>query len=128
MSPRTNRHAHREKIIQKKLDALLTDGEAFQEWAIATREGTKQACVIWASSSRHRRMDATGDPTTLAPEICVEVMSDADDWDEMHAKREVYREAGVQEVCVIRDDGRMHFFRDEEVEISEIAPDFPQKL
>lgn len=80
LSPHKNRHARRQKRVEKRLDALLSLGEAFQEWAIATAGGTKPADVIWASDERLQEMEETGDPTTLAPEICVEVMSESNDW------------------------------------------------
>jgi len=128
LSPHKNRHSLWQKAVEKKLDTLLEGGEAFQEWAIATEEGTKQADVIWASRGRLRDMKDTGDPTTLAPEICVEVMSESNDWDEMEDKRRLYREAGAEEVWVVGEEGDVHFFRDEEVEQSEIAPTFPDAV
>jgi Uma2 family endonuclease len=73
-------------------------------------------------------MKKTGDPTTLAPEICVEVMSDSNDWEEMEEKRALYREAGAEEIWVVTQDGEVHFFADEEMDASTIAPDFPQQI
>jgi Uma2 family endonuclease len=70
-------------------------------------------------------MAATGDPTTLAPEICIEVLSASNTVDEMKAKRRLYREAGADEVWIVEQDGRVRFFEDEEVEQSAIAPSFP---
>ena len=128
LSPHKNRHARRQKRIEKQLDALLPSGEAFQEWAIATAGGTKQADVIWASDRRLEEMEETGDPTTLAPEICVEVMSESNDWEEMEAKMSLYREAGAEEVWVVEPDGRVRFFAAEERERSTLAPDFPRSV
>ena len=54
-------------------------------------------------------MQKTGDPSTLAPEICVEVTSEPSDWEEMRSKRELYREAGAEEVWVV-DEGTVRFF------------------
>ena len=96
LSPHTNRPPFLRKAVQKKLDDLLSGGEAFQELAIVRSGGTKQADVVWACSDRLREMKQTGDPPTLAPEISVEVMSDSNDWEEMHAKRVLYREAGAE--------------------------------
>ncbi|MFB6232484.1 MAG: Uma2 family endonuclease [Salinibacter sp.] len=128
LSPHTTHHARQQKAVQKKLDQLLTGGEAFSEWPIATSGGTKQADVIWTSDGRLREMDETGDPPTLAPEICVEVMSESNDWAEMEEKRRLYREAGAAEVWVVSEDGEVHFSRDEEVGQSEIVPAFPDQL
>lgn len=128
LSPHTNRHARLQKRVEKRLDGLLESGEAFQEWAIATAGGTKQADVIWASDERLKEMEKTGDPTTLAPEICVEVMSESNDWEEMEAKIDLYREAGAEEVWVVDQEGSVRFFAAEELEQSERAPDFPRSV
>ncbi len=128
LSPHKNQHSRQQKKIEKRLDSLLQSGEAFQEWAIATSGGTKQADAIWASDERRAEMEKTGDPTTLAPEICVEVMSASNDWDEMEAKIALYRDAGADEVWVVDETGRVHFFADEELEQSGRAPDFPDTL
>jgi len=128
LSPQTNRHSLQQKAVEKELDTLLSDGEAFPEWAIATAGGTKQADIIWASDERLREMRETGDPTTLAPEICVEVMSGPNDWDEMEEKRALYREAGAEEGWIVTEDGDVRFFADEEIDTSEIVPDFPDHV
>lgn len=128
LSPQTNRHSLQQKAIEKKLDTLLPDGEAFQEWAIATGGGTKQADVIWASTNRLREMRETGDPSTLAPEICVEVLSDTNTMTEMHEKRALYRDAGADEVWIVDQDGDVRFFGEEEIPQSERAPSFPHHL
>lgn len=128
LSPQTNRHSLLQKAVEKKLDALLSDGEAVPEWAIATAGGTKQADVIWTSDEQLREMRKTGDPTTLAPEICVEVMSDSNDWEEMTETRALYRTAGAEEVWGVTEDGEVHFFADEEIDPSEIAPNFPNRV
>jgi len=73
-------------------------------------------------------MQATGDPTTLAPEICVEVMSGSNDFEEMHEKRRLYREAGAEEVWIVTEDREVRFFGTEQMEHSELAHDFPSRL
>lgn len=128
LSPHTNRHSIQRKSVESKLDELLPEGEAFQEWAIATSGGTKQADVIWASDNRRSEMRETGDPSTLAPEICVEVMSDSNDWEEMHQKRHLYLQTGAQEVWIVEQGGRVHFFEEEETQRSELAPKFPPQV
>ena len=73
-------------------------------------------------------MKKTGDPTTLAPEICVEGMSGANDWDEMMEKRALYREAGAEEVWVVAEEGEVHFFTEEASSASDLLPGFPSRL
>jgi Uma2 family endonuclease len=128
LSPQTNAHSILQKAVEKKLDTLLQNGEAFQEWAIVTSGGTKQADVIWASTERLDEMQETGDPSTLAAELCVEVMSDSNTMEEMESKRVLYREAGAEEVWVVTQDGEVRFFGEEELDRSAIAPEFPEQL
>jgi Uma2 family endonuclease len=73
-------------------------------------------------------MEATGDPTTQAPELCVEVMSASNTDEEMTEKRRLYRDAGAEEVWVVDADGRVRFFADEEMDQSVLAPDFPAQV
>lgn len=70
-------------------------------------------------------MRATGDPSMLAPEVCVEVMSISNTGEEMGKKRALYREMGAEEVWVVSDDGAFWFFADEEIDRSAIAPGCP---
>jgi Uma2 family endonuclease len=128
LSPHTAHHSRQQKAIQKLLDRLLPDGEAFSEYPIATAEGVKQADVIWASAERQAEMEETGDPPTLAPEICVEVLSEANTEDEMQEKRHLYRDAGADEVWVVNQEGHVRFFGEEERKHSARAPDFPEEL
>lgn len=128
LSPHTNRHSRRRKQIEKRLDNLLPSGEAFQEWAIATSGGTKQADAIWASSDRLTEMKETGDPTTLAPEICIEVLSASNTAGEIREKRELYVESGAEEVWVVDEDDHVRFFGQEEMEESALVPNFPAEL
>lgn len=128
LSPHQAYHSRRQKAIMKLLDSLLRDGEAFPEYPIATSEGVKQADVIWASRDRQDQMEETGDPPTLAPEICVEVMSETNTQEEMKEKCSLYFKVGAEEVWVIGRDGQVRFFGEEEFEQSQIAPAFPEHV
>jgi Uma2 family endonuclease len=88
----------------------------------------KQVDVIWASADRLAEMRETGDPPTLAPEICVEVLSEANTEAEMQEKRQLYLEAGADEVWLVADDGSVRFFADERLDRSTVAPDFPERV
>lgn len=59
LSPHTARHSRKQKHIVKRLDELLPEREAFQEWPIATTEGIMQADGVWASAERQREMEET---------------------------------------------------------------------
>ncbi len=80
------------------------------------------------SPGRWEHIQETGDPSTLAPEICVEVMSESNDWDEMHFKRTLYLEAGAEEVWVVTEEGAVRFFADEETKASGVLPGFPEHV
>jgi Uma2 family endonuclease len=54
-------------------------------------------------------------------------MSESNDWEEMCLKRELYREAGAEEVWVV-DEGTVRFFGEWEINQSKIAPGFPDRL
>ena len=128
LSPHTAYHARQRKAVMTHLDTLLPEGEAYQEYPVATAEGTKQVDVMWASEEREREMQETGDPPTLAPEICVEVLSDSNTWAEMEEKRSLYLKVGAEEVWVVTEGGNVRFFADEELEESELVSGFPGKL
>ncbi|WP_263788948.1 Uma2 family endonuclease [Salinibacter grassmerensis] len=127
LSPHQFSHSQLQRTIQKKLDAVLTGGEVFPECPITTRKGVRRADVTWASESKIREMERAGDPPTTAPEICIEVMSESNDWDEMEEKRKLYREAGAEETWVV-DEGEIRFFGQEEMEQSAVAPKFPSRV
>lgn len=128
LSPHSARRARRQKRIEKRLDPLLESGEAFSEYPIVTTEGTKQADVIWASDQRLEEMVETRDPPTLAPEICVEVLSPSNKWENIREKIGLYLEAGAEEVWVVDAERHVRFFGEEERERLGIAPDFPSSV
>lgn len=70
-------------------------------------------------------MQNTGDPTTLAPEICVEIMSESNDWNEMEEKIALYREAGAEEVWDVDQEDEVRFFGEEELERGSRPPFLP---
>jgi len=128
LSPHTNRHSKQQKSIQTLLDTHTAGGESYPEYAIATPQGVKTPDVVWTSAERERAMDQTGDPTTLAPEICVEIMSETNTQAELQEKRRLYLDAGAREVWIVSEDGRIRFFGEEEREQSKIAPDCPNHV
>lgn len=128
LSPQTNRHSVQQKAVQDLLDEHAPEGISPPELAIATPEGVKVPDIAWMSDERWGQMQQTGDPSTLAPEICVEVLSSSNTEEEIREKRELYFEAGAEEVWVADEDGEVRFFGEEEMERSEIAPEFPDQL
>lgn len=128
MSPHKNRHAFLQEQVQDLLDEYAPKGRHPPEFAIATPEGLKAPNSVWMSPERRRDMENTDDPTMLAPEICVEVLSSSNTDEEVKEKRVLYRDAGADEVWVVDEDEQNRFYGDEEMEHSRIAPDFPTEV
>jgi len=128
LSPHQNRHSKQQKAVLDLLDELLAEGETYPEYALATSHGVKAPDVVWMSPEREEAMDATGDPSTLAPEICVEILSASNTEAEMAEKRRIYREAGAEEVWLVSEDGDIRFFADDELDRSRLAPEVPPRV
>lgn len=128
LSPHKAHHSDLQEALQDLLREHAPEGRQPPEYPVATPEGVKQADVVWMSQNRRDEMKATGDPPTLAPEICVEVMSETNTEAEMQEKRRLYLNAGAEEVWIVSEDGQIRFFGDEEKEQSGIAPDCPDHV
>jgi len=128
LTPISVSRSMRMSSVMRALDNHLSEGESYPSFAIATPGGTKVPDVVWASGGRLADMKETGDPTTLAPEICVEMMSRSNNWDEMHDKRRLYLEAGAEEMWIVTEEDEIRFFAGEELERSDVAPEFPSEL
>lgn len=128
LSPHSARHADLQEAVQNLLRRHAPEGRQPPEYPIATPGGVKQVDVIWVSADRMAEMRETGDPPTLAPEICVEVLSEANTEAEMQEKRQLYLEAGADEVWLVAGDGSVRFFADERLDRSTVAPDFPERV
>jgi len=133
LSPHSTRHARQQARILRLLNRILSGdhleaGEAYPEYPVATPEGVKQPDAVWVSREREERMRATGEPPTLAPEICVEILSASNTDAEMVEKRRVYREAGADEVWLVSEDGDIRFYADDELDRSRLAPECPPRV
>ena len=128
VSPHQNSHSFLQASVRDLLQEQLSEGVVVPEFAIATEQGVKVPDVIWTSSERREEMEATGDPTTLAPELCVEVMSDTNTEEEMQQKRSLYLQAGAEEVWTVDREGHVRFFGATERKRSSLAPDYPRQV
>lgn len=128
VSPHQNTHSFLQASVRDLLQEHAPDGPVVSEFALATPDGVKVPDVVWMSSDRRTKMEATGDPATLAPELCVEVMSDSNTEEEMEEKRALYRKIGADEVWVVGEDGSIRFFRDTELNASQLVPNMPRRL
>jgi len=128
LSPHSNRHSLQQRAMLRLLDRHAPAGMSAPEFALATDQGVKVPDVVWMSEERWETMQQTGDPSTLAPEICVEVLSASNTVKELAGKRALYRETGADEVWLVEPDGHIRFFQASEVDHSEIAPDCPSHM
>ena len=128
LSPHKAAHSDMQGDIIARLSECVEGGLARPEFPIVTRNGTKVVDVAWMTADRRREMEETGDPPTVAPEVCIEVMSDSNDWDEMMEKSTLYRGVGAEEVWIVAEGGQVRFFSNEELDASNLAPDFPTQL
>ena len=113
--------------IEYLLRALLKEGKTLPECAIKTSKGTKVADVAWATTNTVRKIKDEVE-CSIAPEICVEVVSDSNTEGEMKEKADLYFEKGAREVWIC-DNGVMRFHDKKGGLIKSIlVPDFPEKI
>jgi Uma2 family endonuclease len=101
---------------------------ALAECAIKTRKGTKSADVAWASLERaeiiHNETDAS-----IAPEVCIEVVSIGNSTREMNEKKRLYFEQKAHEVWFCDEYGKMTFYNEKgSLKRSQMFPDFPLRV
>ena len=120
-------------LFQGKITGLLYqnlhDGDVLVECAIATDKGTKVADIAWATPGT---LKVIRDETecSVAPEICIEVLSPANTESEMNEKKELYFSCGAEEdgdvyykgsrIGKIEADGDVYY---QGSRIGEIEPD-----
>ncbi|MCF7986658.1 MAG: Uma2 family endonuclease [Methylovulum sp.] len=128
MSPVKLYHSALQGEIEFLLRSLLINGKTLPECAIKTSKGTKVADVAWVSSTRWSILKAQTE-ASIAPEICVEVLSASNSPKEMVEKNQLYFAAGAKEVWLCDEQGEMSFFNAQHQLIhSELAPDFPLQI
>lgn len=128
LTPPKAQHSDLQGRVLDTLRNVVSEGRGLPEFPIATRAGVRVPDVVWMPDGRFGEIVETGDPPTQAPDVCIEVMSDSNDWAEMHEKRRLYREAGADEVWIVEEDGTVRFFEDEEIEHSGIISGFPDEV
>ena len=100
------------------------------ELGIVTSDGVKAPDVTLASRDYHARHKADTGYVTEAPEICIEVMSPSNSWQEMLDKMPLYFEAGSLEVWIVDTEGKIFFFApaNERIEQSRLIPSAPASI
>ncbi len=119
-------------ILQGKLIGHLyqniTGGEALAECAIKTTQGTKVADAAWASYSLLEKIENEVE-CSIAPEICIEVLSFSNTKREIDEKKGFYFEQGAMEFWICDSFGNINFFvKEGKIEHSKIAESFPKSI
>lgn len=109
MSPASNNHGNLQYEVAKKLDNNKRSGKLIIECSITTPEGVKVADVAWASDE-FIATHGFKTPYTVAPEICVEVVSPSNSSGEMQEKIKLYLEQGAKEVWLCNEQGEISFY------------------
>ncbi len=121
MSPARSCHGEYQVAISILLGRLLPHGRAVVECAVQTAAGVRVPDVVWTSPERRQPVIYT-----LAPEICIEVLSPYNDDEEMAEKRALYFAAGTLEAWICAEDGTVTFYGPVgRLEGSVLCPDFP---
>lgn len=129
MRPAKTLHSALQGAIQKLILQNLGDtGRILPECPVHTRDNVKVADVAWLSEARFAQVrDETA--CSVAPEICVEIMSASNTEKEMQEKCALYLEAGASEVWVCGEDGDLRFFDDAgQRQNSALIPGFPGQV
>ncbi|MEH2453180.1 Uma2 family endonuclease [Nostoc sp.] len=128
MSPVKIKHSFYQGRIQRLLESFLHTGEVMPECAIDTSDGVKVADVVWCSDTRFAQIEDQVS-ASIAPEICVEVKSSGNTFDEMEFKKSLYLEAKAIEVWLCSEQGQMKFYNEQgELEQSLLIPEFPKQI
>jgi Uma2 family endonuclease len=109
MSPASNNHGIRQFDIGLLLNQSKGSGQVIIECSIDTPKGVKVADVAWASDEF---MNLHGDktPYTVAPEICVEVISPSNSKPQMQEKVRLYLDQGAKEVWLYNQQGEISYY------------------
>lgn len=117
--------------FQGKIAAFLyinLKGEVLTECAIKTDKGTKVADVAWSSNERFKTIKVETE-CSIAPEICVEVVSESNTTAEMNEKKALYFAQGALEVWMCDEQGLIKFYdNDGELNASRLASSFPRQI
>ncbi|NOQ35113.1 MAG: Uma2 family endonuclease [Methylococcaceae bacterium] len=128
MSPVKVAHSAFQSELSFLLRSQLQDGRALTECAISTSKGTKVADVAWASSTVFKQIQPETE-CSIAPEICIEVISSSNSTKEMNEKQALYFESGAKEFWLCDKHGKLSFFNKKgHLKKSELAPMFPTKI
>ncbi len=128
MSPTRNFHGFFAFKLGELMRKHLPRGEVIMECAVDTSDGTKEADAAWVSKARWAVIQAEYS-SSIAPEICAEVLSQSNTREEMLLKKNLYLAAGAHEYWLCHEDGKLEFFdASGPLRRSKMCPKFPQAI
>ncbi len=128
MSPTKNYHGFFASRINRLLEQHLLGGTTGNEIGIITPKGVKVPDSVWVSQERFGTIFSES-ASSIAPEICVEILSDGNSPKEFAEKRELYLDAGAKEVWLCDAQGSIRFFSSRgELRRSVLCPKFPKEI
>jgi Uma2 family endonuclease len=129
MSPAKNVHSVLQGRIQRELFKLLGDrGEIIPECAIQTSDNVKVADVAWISPERYQQVKHEI-AYSIAPELCIEVISASNSKQEMLEKKELYFNVGAIEVWLCSLKGEISVYDPSgELANSQLLSNFPRRV
>lgn len=130
MTPVNYRHSSHVGTLIRVLSRIAPEWESGSELGIVTSDGVKAPDVTLASPEYHAKYRHYEGYVSEAPEICIEVMSPSNSWQEMREKMPLYFEAGAREVWIVDTDGRVSFFApgSEALQQSRMIPEAPGSI
>nr|VFJ45557.1 MAG: Putative restriction endonuclease [Candidatus Kentron sp. FM]VFJ45643.1 MAG: Putative restriction endonuclease [Candidatus Kentron sp. FM]VFK06819.1 MAG: Putative restriction endonuclease [Candidatus Kentron sp. FM] len=128
MSPVKVIHSVFQGEIAATLRTHRKDGRILSACAIETGKGVKVADVAWASKATYQAIRGRS-ACQIAPELCIEVLSDSNTPEEIEEKKALYFEQGAVEVWLCTQEGEIeHFGREGAITTSFLFPDFRKKM
>lgn len=124
-------HGGFQYAIGRTIEKCVTGtGTIATETPISTSEGVRAADVVWISLERLERAKKRN-VLTIAPEICVEVLSPSNLKGEIAEKKRLYFQAGAEEVWICDLEGRIFVYlaaAPDEPARSRLCPTCPERL
>lgn len=115
------------RVLTRLMNLMPLGGEVLAECPVSTTGGVKGVDVVWISEGRAKGVRQN--VLTIAPEICIEILSPANTRAEIEEKRRLYFEAGAEEVWIVAAGGEVAFFGKEgELPASALCPEFPSPV
>ena len=129
MSPAKIKHSFYQGLIVELLNSLMKHpGFAFPECAIQTNDNVKVADVVWCSEARFNQIEEEF-AASVAPEICIEIISASNSLVEMEEKKDLYLAAQAEEVWLCDSKGNIKFYNQQgELAESLLVPNFPRQV